>query len=121
MRRVGLALALLAVLPLIGCGDYEIVDKSQQVILSKAEYRQLKADADLGKQVGRYRFERYYPGVWREDTATGENCLLDAGEDYWKTAGALAMACPTEPVVKSHRDAQGNPIPESGTEQQKQH
>jgi hypothetical protein len=56
--RWKMALTTLAVCALCGCGDYQVADKSKDVLLSKEEYDQLKATAALAKQVGRYQLHR---------------------------------------------------------------
>lgn len=74
---------LAVTLGLVGCGDYNVVDKSSDVVISKKDYEQLKADALLGKQVGRYQLHREGFRTWRLDTATGHNCLLLTTQADW--------------------------------------
>ncbi len=102
-----------------GCDDYQMADKSKQVVLSKEEYEQLKASAALAKQVGRYQIHKEGLRTWRLDTATGKSCLMLATEAYWKSEG-YGSSCATEDLAEArerHRlypslfDADGNPIP----------
>lgn len=103
-----------------GCGDFDVVDKSKEVVISKAEYEQLKAAAALPKQVGRYQLHREGYRTWRLDTATGHNCLLLTTDDDWKKPETTAESCAVEDeneAQQRHRlypslfDASGNPLP----------
>lgn len=83
-RKLVVFLTLLSASSLSGCGDFDLVDKSKQVVISKEEYEQLKASAALTKQVGRYQLHREGFRTWRLDTATGRSCLLLTTEADWK-------------------------------------
>jgi hypothetical protein len=54
-----------------GCDDYTVTDKAKVdacaagVVLTKADYDQLKRDAELGKSVGRYQIHRDASRTWR--------------------------------------------------------
>lgn len=78
-----IGLTIVAASTMFGCGDFDVVDKSKEVVISKAEYDQLKASAALGKQVGRYQIHREGVRTWRLDTATGRSCLLLTTEADW--------------------------------------
>src|ERR1700758_924664 len=72
-----------------GCDDYTIADKAKTdacaagVVLTKANYDQLKRDAELGKSVGRYQIHREGSRTWRLDTATGKICLMLTSTYGW--------------------------------------
>ena len=76
MRRPVLLFVL--VCSMSGCDDFQLADKSKEVVISKSEYEQLKAAvaASQAKQVGRYQLHRDGFRTWRLDTATGRSCLL---------------------------------------------
>ena len=116
-----LTLALVAACTLIGCDDYQVADKSKEVVISKAEYDELKAVAAQAKQVGRYQLHREGSGTWRLDTATGHSCLLLATETNWKNGRLNENSCATEDLREAqerHRlypslyDESGNPLPQ---------
>jgi hypothetical protein len=106
---------------LCGCDDYQVADKSQQVVISKQEYEQLKAVAAQAKQVGRYQLHRDGTRTWRLDTATGRNCLMLATQYDWDSnEGKSQNSCSQEDyqeALERHRlypsmyDASGNAIP----------
>ena len=121
-------LTLGAALALSGCGDYAVVDKSEDVVISKAEYAQLKAAALQPKEVGRYQLHREGPRTWRLDTTTGNSCLLLASEWDWKNDAKEQNNCATEDYTaaqKRHRlypkvyDQNGDPVAESKPAQAK--
>jgi hypothetical protein len=91
--RWKIGLPLIAALGLAGCGDYDVVDKSKEVVISKQEYEKLKADAALTKQVGRFQLHRDGSRTWRLDTATGRSCLLLASEEDWKRDAGNQNSC----------------------------
>ncbi len=116
-----LMLALVASCTLSGCDDFQLADKSKEVVISKAEYDQLKAAAAQAKQVGRYQLHREGSGTWRLDTATGHSCLLLATETNWKNERLNENSCATEDLKEAqerHRlyrslyDESGNPLPQ---------
>lgn len=74
-------IALALSLSLIGCGQ---AVKADPPTIAKSEYEQLKKDAALAKQIGRYQIHKVGDTTWRLDTATGEHCLLLAPVAYWK-------------------------------------
>jgi hypothetical protein len=92
MKLPRLSIIALLSCGLSGCGDFDVVDKSKvevadrskQVVISKEEYEQLKTDAALTKQVGRYQLHKEGFRTWRLDTATGRSCLLLTTEADWK-------------------------------------
>lgn len=111
---------ILSALAANGCGDFDVVDKSKEVVISKSEYDQLKAAAALAKQVGRYQIHREGIRVWRLDTATGSSCLQLTSDDDWKNADAASQSCATQDASEArerHRkypslfDIHGDPIP----------
>lgn len=122
MRRE-IGLLVLATCVLCGCEDYDIVDKSQQVVISKREYEQLKAAAAAAqaKQVGRYQLHREGIRTWRLDTATGRSCLLLTTQWDWDSKDTKTQtSCAVEDYNEAqerHRlypsvfDANGDPIP----------
>jgi hypothetical protein len=65
-----------------------VVDKSKGVVISKAEYEQLKVAALQSKQVGRYQLDREGMRTWRLDTVTGNSCLLLTADRDWTGDGA---------------------------------
>jgi len=85
--RWKMALPTLVVCVLCGCDDYQLAEKSKEVVISKEEYDQLKAAAALAKQVGRYQLHRDGSRTWRLDTATGHLCLLLTNDIDWKING----------------------------------
>ena len=106
---------------LSGCEDFEVVDKSKQVVISKEEYDQLRAAAAQAKQVGRYQLHREGPRTWRLDSATGRSCLLLATEYDWKNDATKENSCASEDwkeAQERHRlypsiyDQNGDPIPQ---------
>jgi hypothetical protein len=115
------ALSVLAACASCGCDDYQVVDKSQQIVISKQEYEQLKAAAAQAKQVGRYQLHREGTRTWRLDTATGRSCLLLASQSDWDSKeGKAQNSCTQEDYNEAqerHRlypsvfDGDGNPIP----------
>lgn len=94
----------LVLLPIAGCENYDLVDKSQQLIVDKSQYEaikktdleKLRAEAEIGRSVGRYQLHRVGYRTWRLDTATGKTCLLFSTKEDWKTEDAQASACPAE-------------------------
>ncbi len=119
MRRLAKFLGVLSMLGMSGCDDYQMADKSKEVVLSKAECEQLKASAALAKQVGRYQLHKEGSRTWRLDTATGRSCLMLTTEADWKSEG-YASSCAAEDLAEAqerHRlypslyDASGNPLP----------
>lgn len=116
-----LTLSALATCVLSGCEDYELVDKSQNIVISKSEYEQLKAAALETKQVGRYQLHRDGLRTWRLDTSTGKSCLLLATEVDWKGSAKDQVSCATEDYLEARRrhslfptlyDENGAPIPQ---------
>lgn len=113
-------LFLLIAFALCGCDDYQVIDKSQQVVISKQEYDALKAEAAQAKQVGRYQVHREGLRTWRLDTATGRSCLLLATPADWDSKeGKQQNSCAQEDydaAQERHRlypslyDVNGNPI-----------
>jgi hypothetical protein len=92
--------------------------QSKEVVISKAEYDELKAAAQA-KQVGRYQLHREGFRTWRLDTATGRSCLLLTTDNDWKNAASTQNSCATEDwqeAQERHRlypslyDQDGNPI-----------
>lgn len=61
-------------------------------LMSNGDIAALKAEADLGKNVGRYKIEHSGFRTWRLDTSTGQMCLLLTTEQDWKTGHDLP--CP---------------------------
>jgi hypothetical protein len=113
-------LVFLSIFTLSGCGDFDLVDKEKNVVISKAEYEQLKASAALAKQVGRYQVHREGFRTWRLDTATGRSCLLLASDADWKDPNTSSQSCADEDRTEArerHRlypslfDENGNPLP----------
>jgi hypothetical protein len=115
MRRLFvMLLAFSSAFTVSGCGDFDVVDTSKNVVvpveeykqlkvdttkdvvISKAEYEQLKTDAALAKQVGRYQIDREGIRTWRLDTATGRSCLLLASEADWKKPNIESESCAGE-------------------------
>lgn len=88
-----IALTILAASTMLGCGDLDVVDKSKEVVISKAEYDRLKAEAALGKQVGRYQLQREGFRTWRLDTANGSICLLLTTDYDWKHGAKDQPSC----------------------------
>lgn len=116
-----LALVLFAACTLTGCDDYQVTDKSKDVVISKAEYEALKAAAAQAKQVGRYQLNREGSRTWRLDTSTGRHCLLLTTDYDWQHEGAKQNTCTTDDwkaAQELHRlypsvyDENGNPLPQ---------
>ncbi len=121
MRRP--ALLFVAVCFMSGCDDYQLAEKSKEVVVPKSEYEQLKAAvaASQAKQVGRYQLHREGFRTWRLDTATGRSCLLLTSEADWKGKGGEQGSCALEDwaaaqerhkLYPSLYDANGDPIPQ---------
>lgn len=119
--RLNAALVLLMVCVLSGCDDYQVAEKAREVVISKAEYEQLKASSAQAKQVGRYQLHREGSRTWRLDTATGRSCLLLATEVDWENNASQGNSCANEDwreAQERHRlyptlyDQSGNPIPQ---------
>jgi hypothetical protein len=117
--RLSLVLPITAVCFLSGCDDYQVAEKSKEVVIPKAEYEQLQATLAENKQVGRYQLHKDGPRTWRLDTATGRSCLLLASEADWKAEGGQQVSCITEDYAvaqERHKlhpslfDAKGDPI-----------
>lgn len=78
---------LVLVLISIGCDQANVKaadSKPDTVTISNREYDNLKAEAALAKQVGRYQIAQKGATTWRLDTATGDWCLLLATHEYWQ-------------------------------------
>ena len=121
MRR--LAMLFISAGFLSGCDDYQLAEKSKEVVVPKAEYEQLKAAvaASQTKQVGRYQLHKESLRTWRLDTATGRSCLLLSTDADWKDRGGLEGSCYEEDLAAArerHRlypslyDTSGDPIPQ---------
>lgn len=119
MNTCTLALALVAACVLSGCENFNCVDTSNSVVISKSEYEQLKAAALEAKQVGRYQLHREGFRTWRLDTSTGHSCLLRAPQADWNGAAKDITSCDTEDYLerqKRHQlypslyDQNGDPI-----------
>ena len=80
----------------VGCDDVDIVDKTKSVVLKRDEYNKLKADAELGKSVGRYQIHREGTRTWRLDTATGKICLMLTSQYDWDHDAKDQTSCATE-------------------------
>ena len=113
------ALFALTMCALCGCDDYQLADRSKDVVISKEEYDQLKGTAALTKQVGRYQLHRDGLRTWRLDTASGRSCLLLTTEYDWNSEGSKQNACTGDDwreAQERHRlypslfDQRGNPI-----------
>lgn len=87
---------VLVLLLLASCGDVDVVDKSKDVVVSKVEYDRLKADAALGRQVGRFQIYKNGFRTWRLDSATGRSCLLLTTDEDWKTGAKDQISCADE-------------------------
>ena len=119
IRLVALVLCIAISTTLCGCGDYALSDKSKEVVLSRAEYEQLKALAREPNQVGRYQIHREGSRTWRLDTATGRLCLTLTSDADWKGAGSEQLNCLVDNftaaterhnLYPSTYDPQGRPI-----------
>jgi hypothetical protein len=119
MRIPGHTMTLVAALAFAGCEDFDVVDKSKSVVITKAEYDQLRAAALEAKQVGRYQLHRDGPRTWRLDTATGKSCLLLASQSDWDGEAKNQTSCTSEDYLERQRlhqlfpslyDTFGNPI-----------
>ena len=108
---------------LSGCDDYQLAEKSKEVVISRVEYEQLKAAvaASQIKQVGRYQLHEQGFRTWRLDTATGRSCLLLTSDSDWKGKGGEQGSCYGEDLAagrERHRlypslyDANGDVIPQ---------
>src|SRR6185437_8375781 len=95
---------LLSVALLCSCGDLTVADTKQEVVLKKEELKdyvlvnrqdleQLKADASIGKSVGRYHQYREGMRTFRLDTATGQNCILLTTDWDWKNPDVSSQNC----------------------------
>jgi hypothetical protein len=120
MKRLILFLGVVGVLVVSGCEDYQMAEKSKEVVISKEEYEQLKASAALAKQVGRYQIHKEGPRTWRLDTATGKSCLMLTTEADWKGDASTQSSCAGEDFREAqerHRlypnlyDTSRNPLP----------
>lgn len=97
MKKILLILPLVLTLSLLAsCDDFEVADKSKDVVISKVEYDRLEADAALGRQVGRFQIHRDGFRTWRLDTATGRSCLILTTDTDWKTGAKDQTSCADE-------------------------
>lgn len=121
MRRQALLVVLVCFMS--GCDDFQLADKSKEIVISKTEYDQLKAAvaASQAKQVGRYQLHKEGFRTWRLDTATGKSCLLLTSEADWKGKGGQEGSCALEDwaaaqerhkLYPSLYDGNGDPIPQ---------
>jgi|SRR5690348_12392397 len=106
MRRI---CALLLLLLLVACDNYQVVDKgngSTKVvdlktcnceIISKAELNTLKEQAELAKNVNRYQMRSEGLRTWRFDTSTGRVCLLLTTDADWKRPDTERQNCAYQP------------------------
>lgn len=103
-RTVGL-IAIFGSILIIGCDDYTIAEKAKVdacaagVVLTKANYDQLKRDAELGKSVGRYQIHREGVRTWRLDTATGHLCLMLTSTYDWEHDAKDQSNCAVEDTM----------------------
>jgi hypothetical protein len=123
-HRTQFLLVTCAALALTSCDDFDVVDKSKDVVISKAEYEQLKAAALQPKQVGRYQLNREGFRTWRLDTVTGSSCLLPTSASGWKGEAKDQLSCDLADwgeAQKRHRlyplvyDQNGEPIAQNQT------
>ena len=100
-----ITVAALALLLLASCDDVDVVDKSKDVVISKVEYDRLKADAALGRQVGRFQIHKEGFRTWRLDTATGRSCLLLTTDTDWKTGAKDQNSCADDDFQRQQESA----------------
>lgn len=96
MFFISAAALLIAGCEIVDDSDYETVQKiktGQYTLIKNDELVSLKAQADMGKKVGRYQIHEEGFRTWRLDTSTGEICLLLAADSDWKKAGIASQAC----------------------------
>ena len=119
IRPVTLFLGIAICFTLSGCGDFTLADKSRDVVLSRAEYEQLKTLAREPSQVGRYQLHRDGSRTWRLDTATGRLCLMLTSDADWKKDASQQSSCLADDATAaterhnlypSTYDPQGRPI-----------
>src|SRR6266436_6286048 len=96
IRPLTLVLGIAISFTLCGCGDFTVADKSKEVVLSRAEYEQLKALAKQPNQVGRYQIHREGNRTWRLDTATGRLCLMLTVEADWNETASEQLNWSTD-------------------------
>jgi len=93
IRPVTLFLGITICFTLCGCGSLTLADKSKEVVLTRAEYEQLKTLAREPNQVGRYQLHRDGSRAWRLDTATGRLCLMLTSDADWKKDASQRLSC----------------------------
>ena len=89
----------------VGCSGLEIatsqveVDAIQKIrsgqyeLVKTDELTQLRKDAEIGKNVGRFQVHREGYRTWRLDTATGTSCLLLTTAADWEKPASAISAC----------------------------
>ena len=89
----------------VGCAGLEIatsqaeVDAVQKIrtgkyeLIKSDELAQLRKDAEIGKNVGRFQVHREGFRTWRLDTATGTSCLLLTTAADWDKPESAISAC----------------------------
>ncbi len=69
----------------VASGRYEVI--------SAEELAELKRNADIGKNVGRYSLYKDGFRTWKFDSATGRSCLLLATDEDWKKDKVALQGC----------------------------
>jgi hypothetical protein len=89
----------------VGCSDLDYtksqaefdalqkIRSGQYELIKSAELAQLRKDAEIGKNVGRYQVHQSGFRTWRLDTATGLSCLLLTSSEDWKRPESKVSAC----------------------------
>jgi hypothetical protein len=100
---------VIATLIATSCDDYTIADKAKMdacasgVVLTKADYDQLKREAEFGKSVGRYQIHREGARTWRLDTATGHICLMLTTTYDWEHDAKDQSNCAIEDALNQRQ------------------
>ncbi len=69
----------------VASGRYEVI--------TAQELTELRRNADIGKNVGRYSLHKDGLRTWRFDSATGRSCLLLATDEDWKKEKIALQGC----------------------------
>jgi len=104
IKRAAIVIFMLAAFQ-FGCSGLEIatsqteVDAVQKIrsgqyeLIKSDELAQLRKDAEIGKNVGRFQVHREGFRTWRLDTATGTSCLLLTTAADWEKPESAISAC----------------------------
>ena len=109
MKITTLAFTVFALLGMVGCeSSPDLLTNSEQdslnkirsgqyTLVSNQELTNLKHDAEIGKNTGRYQIHREGFRTWRLDTSNGTVCLLLTSEADWKKPDTELQSCTLNP------------------------